>query len=233
MFDSPDRELLDLIRRRGPLTVTEMAAHLGVTGTAVRNRLARLLATGMVERKAEHVGRGRPRHRYEASVEAQKRLGQNYADLAVVLWGEMMGTLADRRLRRQLFTRITERLAEIYRSRVSGEGWQGQLEQLTHLLLDRGIEAEVASRGDGIAPVLRLHSCPYYELAQSDRAICALERKMFERVLGRGLRLCQCRLNGDRSCDFEAKPVVAVSESPATLEESSREETVLAVPASG
>ena len=55
-------------------------------------------------------------------------------------------------------------------------------------------------------PVLRQHSCPYFELAEADRAICALERKMFEKVLGRGLRLSQCRLDGHRSCDFEAKP---------------------------
>jgi hypothetical protein len=31
---------------------------------------------------------------------------------------------------------------------------------------------------------------------------------MFEKVLGRGLRLSQCRLDGHRSCDFEAKPIV-------------------------
>ena len=57
-------------------------------------------------------------------------------------------------------------------------------------------------------PVLQQHSCPYYELAEADRAICALERKMFEKVLGRSLRLSQCRLDGHRFCDFEAKPVV-------------------------
>jgi hypothetical protein len=28
---------------------------------------------------------------------------------------------------------------------------------------------------------------------------------MFEKVLGRGLRISQCRLDGDRSCDFQAK----------------------------
>ena len=35
-------------------------------------------------------------------------------------------------------------------------------------------------------PVLKQHSCPYYELAEADRAVCAMERKMFEKVLGRG-----------------------------------------------
>jgi DeoR family transcriptional regulator, suf operon transcriptional repressor len=207
MSVSTDRELLDLIRRRGPLTVTEMAALLSVTGTAVRNRLARLLATGLVERRSEHVGRGRPRHRYQASVEAHKRLGQNYADLAVALWEEMMGTVADRKLRRLLFSRITNRLAEVYRARVTGDEWEGRLVQLSNILHDRGVETEVARDDAGLEIILRQHSCPYYELAEADRAICALERKMFEKVLGRGLRLSQCRLDGDRSCDFQAKPV--------------------------
>ena len=53
MSESSDREMLDLIRRNGPLTVVEMGARLGVTGTAVRNRLARLLGMGLVERKSD------------------------------------------------------------------------------------------------------------------------------------------------------------------------------------
>src|SRR3954469_13540720 len=120
MSESADRSLLDLIRRHGPLTVTQLAERLGVTPTAVRNRLTRLVGSGMVERRAEHGGRGRPRHTYQASVEAHKRLGQNYSDLAVVLWEEMMQTVEDRKLRRLMFGRITERLAELYRSRVTG-----------------------------------------------------------------------------------------------------------------
>jgi predicted ArsR family transcriptional regulator len=203
---------LDLIRREGPLTVVDLARRLGVTSTAVRNRLTRLLGSGMVERLTEHGARGRPRHMYQASVEAHKRLGQNYADLAVVLWDELMQTVPDRKLRRLIFGRITERMAELYRSQVTGEEWEGRLIQLGTLLHDRGIEAEVVRGGDGgMTPVLKQHSCPYYELAEADRSICALERKMFEKVLGRGLRLSQCRLDGHRSCDFEAKPVTALT----------------------
>jgi predicted ArsR family transcriptional regulator len=206
--DSSDRPLLDLIRRKGPLTVSELAAALGVTATAVRVRLARLVGSGFVERRTEHGKRGRPRHTYQASVEAHRRLGQNYADLAVVLWEEMMRTVEDRKLRRVLFARITERLAELYRGQVNGEGWEGRLVQLGSVLHERGIEAEVARRDDDRPPFLRQLSCPYFELAESDPAICALERKMFEKVLGRGLRLSQCRLDGHRSCDFEAKPTI-------------------------
>jgi len=209
MAESSDRSLLDLIRRHGPLTVAEIGDRLGVTPTAVRNRLTRLVESGMVERRAEPGGRGRPKHTYQASVAAQKMLGQNYADLAVILWDEMMRTVEDRKLRRILFGRITERLAEVYRAQVTGVEWERRLVQLGSILHDRGIETEVTGGDGGVLPVLKQHSCPYYELAQVDRAVCAMERKMFEKVLGRGLRLSQCRLDGHRSCDFEAKPVVA------------------------
>jgi predicted ArsR family transcriptional regulator len=208
MSETSDRSLLDLIRRHGPMTIAEMVERLGVTPTAVRNRLTRLVGSGMVERRSEQGGRGRPRHTYQASVVAQKRLGQNYADLAVVLWDEMMRAVEDRKLRRLLFSRITERLADVYRSQLTGQEWEGRLVQLGTILHDRGIETEV-TRGDGtMMPVLKQHSCPYYELAEVDRAVCAMERKMFEKVLGRGLRLSQCRLDGHRSCDFEAKPLL-------------------------
>jgi predicted ArsR family transcriptional regulator len=208
MSDSTDRPLLDLIRRQGPLSVDEMVRTLGVTPTAVRNRLTRLVGSGMVERRSEPGARGRPKHTYQASVEAHKRLGQNYADLAVALWGELMHAVEDRKLRRLLFGRVTDKLAEQYRDQVRGEGWEGRMVQLGTILHDQGIEAEV-TRGDGsMLPILRQHSCPYYALAEVDRAVCAMERKMFEKVLGRTLRLSQCRLDGHRSCDFEAKPLV-------------------------
>jgi predicted ArsR family transcriptional regulator len=209
MAESADRSLLDLIRRHGPSTLSELSERLGVTATAVRNRLSRLVESGMVERRAEPAGRGRPRYTYRASVAANRLLGQNYADLALILWDEMMSTVEDRKLRRVLFSRITERLAEVYRAQVTGVEWERRLVQLGTILHDRGIETEVTRGDGGLLPVLKQHSCPYFELAESDRAVCAMERKMFEKVLGRGLRLSQCRLDGHRSCDFEAKPVVS------------------------
>ncbi len=68
------------------------------------------------------------------------------------------------------------------------------------------METEVTHRDDDPRPILTQHSCPYHELAEVDRGICGMERKMFEKVLGHALRLSKCRLDGHRSCDFEAKP---------------------------
>jgi predicted ArsR family transcriptional regulator len=223
--DASDRPLLDLLRRRGPMTVAQLAEAFGVTPTAVRNRLTRLMGSGLVERKAESAGRGRPHHTYEISAAAQKRLGQNYTDLALALWEEMMRSVDDPRLRRRVFQRVTERLAELYRAQLTGDAWQGRLVQLGHLLHDRGIEAEVVFPEGDAGPILRQYSCPYFELAEADDTVCALERKMFEKVVGQALRLSSCRLDGDRACQFEGKPVVAVSPAAGTPHPSHPEPT--------
>ena len=194
-----------MIRRRGPLAVPEMSKALGVTATAIRNRLTRLVSSGLVERKTESVGRGRPRHTYQASAETHKRLGQNYADLAVALWEELMQTVEDRSLRQLLFQRVTDRLAELYRAQLTGDRWEGRLVQLGSILHDRGIDAEVVYQEGQENPVLLQYSCPYFELAEVDDAVCALERKMLEKALGQAMRLTTCRLDGDRACQFEAK----------------------------
>ncbi len=54
-----------------------------------------------------------------------------------------MHAVEDRKLRRLLFGRVTEKLAEQYRSEVQGDEWQGRMVQLGSVLTDRGIEAEV------------------------------------------------------------------------------------------
>lgn len=193
---------MDLIRRQGPISVEDLAEHLSVTPTAIRVRLTRLVESGLVERVQESVGRGRPKFFYRASTLAQKKLGQNYADLALVLWDEVMKSVDDPRIRRELFTRITDRLAESYSAQMRGEEWSSRLVQLSGLLLARGVETEISSDVNG-QTVLKQLSCPYYELAEVDRDICSLERRMFEKVVGHGLTLSHCRLDGDRSCDFE------------------------------
>ena len=119
-----------------------------------------------------------------------------------------MRTVEDRKLRRLLFARITERLADLYRAQVQARSGKGGWSSSARSCTTGGSRPRSPGRATGAQPVLKQHSCPYYELAEVDHAICALERKMFEKVLGRSLRLSQCRLDGHRSCDFEAKPIL-------------------------
>jgi predicted ArsR family transcriptional regulator len=85
-----DAELLNLLGDSGPLAVSEIVLNLGVTRTAVRERLLRLMTDGLIDRQLFRSGRGRPSYRYILSRKARKLAGNNFADLAAVLWQQVL-----------------------------------------------------------------------------------------------------------------------------------------------
>jgi predicted ArsR family transcriptional regulator len=217
MQETGDRVLLEAIRRRGGMSVSECVTFAEVTPTAIRHRLNRLMAQGLIRRTEQNKGRGRPEHRYSLTEEAELLLGQNYADLAMTLWSEIKA-FEDRAVGMKVLRRVADRLAERYRRQMPGRDVTERLGDLRNLLAERGIDVEVDERGR--LPVLRQHSCPYHDLAKVDRTVCGIEMRMFEKALDSDLKLSQCRLDGHNCCEFELRepaeqpePVVAVAAS--------------------
>ena len=198
--ETSDRAIIDLLRRHDSLSVAEMAEVTEVTATAVRQRLMRLMAQDMIERHAERTGRGRPVHRYSLTQKGLRDSGVNYADLAITLWNEIRA-VKDPEFRRGLLQRISKRMAETYSSQVSGSSTAERMESLKELMGEREIPFDVETSGE--LPVLKARTCPYPELAAQDRGICAMERMLFSEMVGTGLRLSECRLDGDSCCTFE------------------------------
>src|SRR6188508_3243656 len=87
--DTSDRQLLDFIRQNGAATISSLVEEMGVTATAVRQRIQRRTDEGVIERKAEKIGRGRPNHRYTLTEKGERSAGDNFADMASVLWEEI------------------------------------------------------------------------------------------------------------------------------------------------
>jgi predicted ArsR family transcriptional regulator len=194
-----DGGVIGVLRLRGPLRVAELAAETHVTPTAVRQRLHRLMAEGLVERRVERVGRGRPSHRYSLTAEGLRSSGTNYADLAVALWLEIR-SIRDPEVRRGLFERVGRAMARFYADRIGGGSIAERMEGLRKVFQERGVPLQV-ERG-GKLPVVSL-ACPYPDLARRDRGICAMERMMFSEVLQAGVTLAECRLDGAGCCRFE------------------------------
>ena len=197
--ETSDAQILDLLRRSGSLAVSELILETGVTATAVRQRLSRLLLQGLVERQAERGGRGRPSHRYALTEKAKRQGGSNYEDLALVLWDEIRG-IKDVEVRRGLISRLAKAMASMYRSQINGDTLAARMESLTGLFAQRGIPLTTSGAAD--LPILTVVDCPYPELAARDRGICAVEKMLFAELLNHDVHLSQCRLDGHACCEF-------------------------------
>jgi len=202
--ENTDQQFLARLNRLGDSTVQELCAELGVTATAVRQRLTRLLTDGCIEREAVPATRGRPSHVYRITPTGRRHLGDDYGELAPLLWREVRN-IEDEGVRTRLLSHLRQALVERYGPISSDAPLTERFQHLQQSLDREGFQVDIGERqqGDQLLPVLREHSCPYHELAAEDSSICDLEQSVFEAVLGVPVTLTQCCRDGDPCCQFE------------------------------
>ena len=194
-----DADLLNLLADSGPMAISDIVQHFGVTRTAVHQRLLRLTGEGLVDRELMHGGRGRPSYRYLPSPKARKLAGNNFADLSAVLWQEVLG-LEDARRPQHVVSRVAGALKALYADAVRGTTLKARMESLCELLQKRRVRSDVDTH-DGM-PTFTLHDCPYLDLADVDNTICQVETMLFSQLLGDEVVLSHCRLDGHNCCQF-------------------------------
>jgi predicted ArsR family transcriptional regulator len=211
-----DRQFLERLHEMGGGTIQDICRELGVTATAVRHRLVRLQEGGLVSRELVPSKRGRPHHVYRVTRDALCEMGDNYAELAQILWREIRN-IEEPAVRERLASRVENALVEQIRKVSPTAPLEVRLSELATALRERGFQVE--SDHSGLLPVLRENSCPYYELASEDPGICELEQAVFRKVLNADVRLTQCCLNGHSCCEFQTgefqtgEPALATSAS--------------------
>ncbi|MEM7478339.1 MAG: winged helix-turn-helix transcriptional regulator [Planctomycetota bacterium] len=184
------------------LTVQELTEHLGVTPTAIRQRLERLTEMELIARSKESVGRGRPVFRYCLTQLGSRFTSASYADLANALWQELMG-LPNPQQRNRVLRRVAKRMGDGLKESIQAEtNLQGRLAATAVELSRRNVEASVG--GTAALPLLEVHCCPYPEITQQDdgRQLCEMEQEMLSDALGQSVQLDCCRLDGHDHCQF-------------------------------
>ncbi len=221
-FEKSDRVVLQLLRQHGRMSVQGLGAALGVTATAIRQRLERLVAGGLVDREeVAKAGRGRPSYAYLLTTAGERALGHNMAELAKVLWDEVQ-SIADPAIREAFLARVSSRLAGRYGETLAGPSTasgplSARMEELARALRKNHFVASVEPATRGELPVLKINGCPYPELSQVGHEICEVETKMLSEMAGAELQLTQCRCDSpDGVCTFA---FASSSESAATASE--------------
>lgn len=199
-IDEGDEAVLLHLQREGHATIPSLCEATRVTATAVRQRLKRLQSLGFVHRVAVRTERGRPHHAYQLTPAGVHALGDNYGELAQLLWDEVQ-LIDEPEIRTRVMGRIELQLATRYASRVTGRTVAERMQELRVVLQERGFRVEVADQAG--LPVLREQHCPYHELATTDAQVCQMEQRVFEQVLGTPLVLAKSCRDGHGCCEFQ------------------------------
>lgn len=214
---SVDRDLLLCLRTGEPKTIGDLTELLGVTATAIRQRIERLLEIGLIDREKVVAGRGRPTFRYLLTVAGYRRAGADVSVFAEAMWREIVD-LPDEEIREGLLAAIAKRMGSQYAAAMqveepdvsteqANEQFARRIRQLSEMLQSREIPAMVSTSEHSNLPVLDIEACPYPSMtdASEDRTMCRLEEKMLSEALGEDVQLSSCRLDGDACCQFTTK----------------------------
>lgn len=197
-------QLVEIIRMRHPVTIGDLIDELGVTENAVRQRLTRLMDRGLVERIELRATRGRPSHGYRLTDEGRKHGANNLDDLARAMWAEIQ-QIDDSDLRSGIIAGIAKRLSDIYHENIDGEDATERLRSIAKYFADRKIP--IALDESQSVPVLKVHGCPYPDLADQNEAICEMETELISQLTGTPVELCSCQRQGGECCSFEVKKI--------------------------
>jgi predicted ArsR family transcriptional regulator len=156
--------VLDLLRRsEHPLGVAEVAEAVGLHANTVRTHLDLLVETGYAARDTEAPrGPGRPRVVYRATSTTDD--GRNYRLLAELLARYLVATNEHAG---DAAVEAGRRWAATTPLPVDGLGGSDGIARVLHMLADAGFAPEMGEDGSSIY----LHSCPFRELAQTQRDV--------------------------------------------------------------
>lgn len=172
-----------LVEMKRPISTGLVAEQLGLHVNGVRRHLERLTEAGLIERRVERGGRGRPGDRWVVAPGANPGGSKPtaYAELAV--WLAEAIPPEPEALKR--VEEVGRRIGRTLRAESARESGESVAEAFSDTFAALGFQPRVDEDGDG-GFVCSLGNCPYLESATVNReAVCGLHRGMTEGLLER------------------------------------------------
>lgn len=200
--DSARGEVVRRLLVDGPSTASQLAAALGVSGTAVRRQLDALVAEGSVATRHDSIagrrGRGRPAHVYLLTDLGRRRLPHAYDELAedaLDFLASQVGPEAVEQFARQR----AERIVDTVRDELAAAPLvAGRARILARALSDSGYVAGV--QGISVGEQLSQHHCPVAHVAGKYPQLCEQELAVFTEALGTYAQRLATIARGDSYC---------------------------------
>ena len=178
---APQRAVLYAIRRRGGITVEQLATALDITPSGARQHLAALVDDGLVEASdAPRTSgqRGRTGRMYHLTPAAEPLFPKAYGELTNQLLGYLAPEAVDEAFERRRDARIDAARARIERKR----SFAARVAELAAILDEDGYLAACERRAAGTF-LVTAHNCAIFTVARAHPHACSSELEFLPAVL--------------------------------------------------
>lgn len=198
------RTILDIIKRRGQVTVDDIVAELqirqaAITPVTVRHHLKLLQQDSLVttpELRRRNAP-GRPQFVYVLTEKALSLFPNNYEHLAASLMEELRAKLPPEGVN-VILEGVADRLAQDFHAQLGS--MEERLDQVVLFLNSRGYEAQWFASAEGY--VLQTANCPYHHIAEGNTALCSMDMRLIGTLIGTVPRLLERMSEGASTCSY-------------------------------
>ncbi len=194
------QEIVLLLKKRGSISVHDMAEHLGVTDMAIRKHIPVLERDKYIQSTVVRQPIGRPTAVYQLTARAERLFPNQYEGLATELIDEITDLLGESMVSR-LFVRRRERLEQKYKSVMAGQDFGQRVADLAKLQNDEGYMVTWEKRNDGTY-AFEEANCPVAQVAVRYRQACSCELDLFAAVLDADVERTACIAEGNTTCRY-------------------------------
>jgi DeoR family transcriptional regulator, suf operon transcriptional repressor len=174
------RALLNSLKKRGDLSVDELARTLHMTVSGVRQQLSAMQRDGLVTFDEIRSGPGRPRYVYRLTSAADGLYPRAYAEITNELLEYVED--ADPELLEAIFARRRERRIERAIMRMTDKSFPEQVQELAKILDEDGYLADWTKVGDNTWLVTE-HNCAIFGVAMRYGQACSSEIEFIRAVM--------------------------------------------------
>jgi predicted ArsR family transcriptional regulator len=188
-----------------PLTVSQLAEELGLTGNAVRAQLAVLQREGLARQSGLHRGVRKPHFGYELTAEGRGLFPTAYEPVLAELV-DVLTQRAPRRLRSRVLREVLQRLAHAHLRVRRDADARERVAELKDVLAAYGPVFEMKRHDHTL--VLQACTCPLASVVVQHPDLCEMVAEVLADTLGRPVKERCDRGNSPRCC-FEVKELPA------------------------
>ena len=202
------RRLIDILKREGPVSASNLARSLKLTDVAVRQHLQALETAGLAKSQKQPIqGRGRPSMGWSLTEAASSLFPDRHGELTIGLLGAMRETFGEKGMERIIAQRSRQQVQR-YRSEMpaSKAPLKARVTALAKLRTEEDYLAEVITERRGCYLLVE-HHCPICEAAKSCLRLCGAELEVFQTALGPDVLIERTAhlLSGDERCVYRVQ----------------------------
>ncbi len=196
------QQILEILERRGEITVQELSEELGLTSVTVRHHLEILRSEGYITNpEVQHSNRpGRPRYVYRMTAMAADLFPSNYSGLAAALLEAIEDISPEKRA--EILKATAHELA-------SGAGNmprepEQRMEAIGRFLKRLGFVSRWEKDEDGDETYyLHICNCPYHYVAQSHPETCRIDEMMLQDLAETSIERVKGRASENSLCSYK------------------------------